>query len=47
MAERRAPRYDPDERFALDADPEDVLRTLLGAEEVPPDDESDPAEAED
>jgi hypothetical protein len=26
------PRYDPDERFSLDDDPEDVLRKLLGTE---------------
>jgi hypothetical protein len=32
MPERRR-RYDPDERFPLDADPEDVLRGLLDAEE--------------
>ena len=38
MSERRR-RYDPDERFPLDADPEDVLRGLLGAEDVPPEKE--------
>ena len=38
-------RYDPDERFRLDADPEDVLRRLLVAEDVPPD-EDDPMEDE-
>lgn len=26
------PSYDPDERFTLEDDPEDVLRRLLGAE---------------
>lgn len=38
--------YDPDERFPLDADPDDVLRGLLDAEGLAPD-EDDPAEGED
>ena len=32
MPERRRPRYNPDERFHLDADPEQVLATLLNPE---------------
>lgn len=44
MSERRR-RYDPDERFPLDADPEDVLRGLLGAEDVPPEEEGPPEDA--
>lgn len=38
MPERRR-RPDMDERFSLDADPEDVLRRLLDPEVVPPDDD--------
>lgn len=34
--------FDPDERFTLDEDPEDVLRKLLDADE----DEAEPAEDE-
>ena len=44
MPERRR-RYDPDKRFPLDADPEDVLRGLLDAEKPPPD-EDDRGESE-
>ena len=44
MSEGR--RYDPDERFPLDADPDDVLRGLLSAEDAPPD-EDGPADGED
>jgi hypothetical protein len=35
-------RYDPDERFSLEMEPEDALRRLLGVEE-----EDDPAEDDD
>ncbi len=44
MSERRR-RYDPDERFPLDADPDDVLQGLFGAADPPPD-EDEPAEGE-
>ena len=30
--------YDPNERFSLDEDPEDVLKKLLGTEEDEPED---------
>ena len=46
MPERRRPRFDPDERYSLDAEPEDVLRRLLNADDPPPD-EDDPIEGED
>ena len=36
------PRYDPDERFSLDEDPEHVLRKLLDADE----EETEPTEDE-
>ena len=36
-------QYDPDERFTLDEDPEDVLRKLLNGED---EEESEPVEEE-
>ena len=33
--------YDPNERFSLDEDPEDVLKKLLGAEDDDPEDGTD------
>jgi len=39
------PRYDPDERFSLDDDPESVLRKLLGGD-GDDEDETEPAEGE-
>ena len=45
MAERRR-RPDLDERFSLDAEPEDVLRRLLDPDSAPPSDD-DPLEGED
>jgi len=41
MPERRR-RLDLDERFSLDMEPEDALRRLLNAEDVPPDDDDTP-----
>ena len=35
----RPRRPDLDERFRLDADPEDVLRRMLTADDPPPDDD--------
>lgn len=32
-------RFNPDERFVLDADPQDVLRTLLDSDDEPEPDE--------
>jgi hypothetical protein len=37
-------QYDPDERFSLDEDPEDVLRKLLNGDEEA--EEAEPAEDE-
>ena len=41
MPERQR-RPDLDERFSLDADPEDVLRRLLNAEDEPLDEDEPP-----
>ena len=32
--------YDPNERFSLDEEPEDVLKKLLGAEDEEPEEEA-------
>lgn len=39
-------RYDPDEKFSLDEDPEDVLRTILGADDDEGEEPVDSEEAE-
>jgi hypothetical protein len=42
-------RYDPDERFSLDMDPEDALGAILegaGAEDVEPEEGTEEPEAE-
>jgi hypothetical protein len=34
-------KFDPDERFKLDAEPEEVIKKLLGEDEVEPEDAED------